>query len=163
MDCKQCGADNDERAIECGYCGAQVRRPYAGDPLGKWLSDLNADFFQRHCYHWLETSIIVAAPTIALIGFVVAYFVLAWGMGWAIFFGISLLCMNIGVATLFEYPLMVRRRRKAFEQENGPRIEKLCHGNGIKGWRLYVVAGETFTAKGFVRGYLYIVRVPEDT
>jgi len=162
MECKQCSAANDERAVECGYCGAQLRRPYVGDPLGKWLKELSDDFTERHVRFGFFVAVLGCSLVAAVAAGVAARVLLTWTMWWAIFLGVALSLLLGGLVFCVESRVEVRRRRAAFERDYWPRIQSFGETNGIKGWRLHVVAGETFTKWSLLRGYLLDHREPSE-
>jgi hypothetical protein len=148
MLCKQCSGDNDDRAIECGYCGAGLRRPYPYDALGEWLEELDFDSPGSNTIDTvlLVISIAVAAGVTGLLYRAEA--IHGWVAAGALALGLIVVLMSTVEILLSGF--LVRRARARYRNEVAPSIDELRRETEMEPWRLVVVIHEALPKRSTV-------------
>ena len=154
MQCKQCGgANDDERALECGYCGGVLRRAWPHDPVGKWLARLERRGGDR--WGWLQNA--VAVGEAALAGGLTA---LLWVTG-LMSSPVALIGFGLGAWILLEAlvsiagPWSVARARRRFRDGIGAELLRYRRDTGMEAWRFLVLVAESLPGRGWaIRGQL---------
>lgn len=148
--CPECGAPvRDPRTIECAYCGRPLRQPYEGDPLGKWVAELNDCFIARVTSPrdgWIAGALFAVGPLFGVVATAVGASVAV-----AVALGLGAFGLTCGVEETVHRRLIIARRRRIFEAEFLPKLEAFREKNGVAGWRFAVLVGETFTKKQLLR------------
>lgn len=144
MDCKQCGAGNDERAIECAFCGGVLRRAYPYDPMGEWLTGLEDKFDGIRTPRSTAASVAWTVIGIGLpVGVAVALRQAELIVGW---FGIVATIVGVLAVMLgaLEFLPQGRGLTRVEQQRSAvfTELEQYRRGAEIERWRLAVMMTE---------------------
>jgi hypothetical protein len=153
MQCKQCRGENEERATQCGFCDAVLRRPYPYDPLGEWIASLERDV-QRKISTPLSRALELFVLVVVVVASPIGLTLLAQWLGivppgWVstALFGLGMMCVAVAV--------------RGFVPKSRPRhvdyvdqIDEYRRTAGIEPWRMIVLVAESMPKRSLVRAHI---------
>ena len=157
MQCKQCSGTNEERAIECGWCGAGLRRPYPCDALGQWLERLEPEVVVSSTA-WTVFVVLVCLVVVAPFALVGFDFVDGWIPAIAIVLG--LVATVLGLSGLFAGRSIAKGRAR-FRSKVRPALEELYRETDMQRWRVGVLVHESLPRRSAISTHFIAGELPD--